>query len=377
MKGSCVSLKDTRIILTIKYIKLKQESWLSITTLFISLLIIWSLKEIFIMIFASIIIAMALCTITGKLREILAIPRLLALVITLISIIIISSISIVIIIPQFTSEFQELINQIPSAASKLWDLSINTFLNIVEIIYKDNVPNLSDRSMLTENLSIIPDGGTLASGVADSISKIINLASNVGIGILQLIFIISVSLMISLQPNSYREVTILLVPSFYRRRARSILLKCGDSLSSWMTGVVLSSICVAILVSIGLYLLGIKLVIANALIAGFLNVIPNVGPTISTIFPMSVALLDTPWKSLAVLGLYIVIQNIESYIITPSIMQKQVKLLPGLTIIAQFIFTIVFGPLGLLLAIPMAVVIQIFVKEIIIHDLLERDYFSN
>ena len=143
-----------------------------------------------------------------------------------------------------------------------------------------------------------------------------------------------------------------------------------------MSGVVLSSICVAILASIGLYLLGIKLVIANALIAGVLNIIPNVGPTISTIFPLSVALLDTPWKSFAVLGLYVVIQNIESYVITPSIMHKQVKLLPGLTITAQFIFTIIFGPLGLLLAIPMAVVIQVFVKEIIINDILEKNIFS-
>ena len=356
---------------------MKQTSWLPLAALFISTLILWSLREIFILLFASTIIAMALCTITGKIKQVLSIPRWASFLITLISIILISSISIVIIIPQFTSEFQELINQIPSAASKLWDLSINTFFDIVEIIYKDNTPNLADRSLLTNKLSIFPDGATLANGVTDSITKLISLASNVGIGILQFLFIISVALMITLQPNSYREVAILLVPSFYRRRARSILLKCGNALSSWMTGVILSSICVAILASIGLYLLGIKLVIANALIAGVLNVIPNVGPTISTIFPMSVALLDTPWKSLAVLGLYIIIQNIESYIITPSIMQKQVKLLPGLTITAQFIFTIIFGPLGLLLAIPMAVVIQVFVKEIIIHDILEKNNLTN
>jgi len=349
---------------------------LSITVLIISFVILWSLKEIFILLFASIIIAMALCTITGKIYNVLSTPRWASLAITLISIIVISSISVVIIIPQFTSEFQELINQIPSAVGKLWELLLNTFYNTVEIIYKDNIPDLVDRSLINEKLSIFPDSSTLANGVTESITKLINLASNVGIGILQLIFIISVSLMITIQPNAYREVAILLVPSFYRRRARSILLKCGNALSSWMSGVVLSSICVAILASIGLYLLGIKLVIANALIAGVLNVIPNVGPTISTIFPMSVALLDTPWKSIAVLGLYIVIQNIESYIITPSIMQKQVKLLPGLTITAQFIFTIIFGPLGLLLAIPMAVVIQVFVKEIIIHDILEKKNIS-
>ncbi len=320
---------------------------------------------------------MAICSMTGKIRDFVNIPRWSAFGITLISIILISSISIVLIIPQFTSEFQELINQIPSAASKLWEIIINTFFNITEVLYKDNIPNLADRSILATKLSIIPDGTNLATGVTDSITKLISLASNVGVGILQLLFIISVSLMIAIQPNSYRELAILLIPSFYRRRARTILLKCGNALSSWMAGVVLSSICVAILASIGLYLLGIKLVIANALIAGVLNVIPNVGPTISTIFPMSVALLDTPWKSLAVLGLYIVIQNIESYVITPSIMQKQVKLLPGLTITAQFIFTIVFGPVGLLLAIPMAVVIQVFVKEIIINDILDKNYFSN
>jgi len=353
---------------------LKPTNLLSIAALIISILILWNLKEILILIFASIIIAMALCTITGKVREFLSIPRWASLGITIISIILILSISLVIIIPQFSSEFQELINQIPSAVSKLWELSINTFFDIAEIIYKDNIPSLADRSLITNKLSIIPDGATLANGVADSITKIINLASNVGIGIIQLFFIISVGLMITLQPSSYRELAILLVPSFYRRRARHILFKCGNSLSSWMTGVLISSIFVVILSSIGLYLLGINLVIANALIAGVLNVIPNVGPTISTIFPLSVALLDTPWKSLAVLGLYIVIQNIESYIITPSIMQKQVKLLPGLTITAQFIFTILFGPLGLLLAIPMAVVIQVFVKEIIIHDILERNH---
>ena len=320
---------------------------------------------------------MALCTITGKIRDFCHIPRWISLGITIISILLISSVLIVIIIPQFISEFQELINQIPSAASKLWELLINTFFDFAEIIYKDSIPNLSDRSLLTKQLSIIPDSSTLASGVTDSITKLINIVSNVGIGILQLFFIVSVALMITLQPNSYREVAILLVPSFYRRRARNIFLTCGNALSSWMVGVVLSSICVAILASIGLYLLGIKLVIANALIAGLLNFIPNVGPTISTIFPLSVALLDTPWKSLAVLGLYIVIQNIESYVITPSIMHKQVKLLPGLTITAQFIFTILFGPIGLLLAIPMAVVIQVFVKEVIINDILEKNYFSN
>ena len=138
-----------------------------------------------------------------------------------------------------------------------------------------------------------------------------------------------------------------------------------------MVGVLISSFCVAILAGIGLSILGIKLVIANAILAGMLNVIPNVGPVISTIFPISVALLDEPWKAIAVLGLYIFIQNLESYLITPSIMHHKVKLLPGLTLTAQFIFTIIFGPIGLILALPLAVVLQVLIKEIVVHDMLD------
>ena len=87
---------------------------------------------------------------------------------------------------------------------------------------------------------------------------------------------------------------------------------------------------------------------------------------------MSVALLENPWKPLLVLVLYVVIQNLESYVITPSVMHHQLKLLPGLTLAAQVVFTVVFGPLGLLLALPLAVCLQVIVRELLIHDLFDR-----
>jgi predicted PurR-regulated permease PerM len=138
-----------------------------------------------------------------------------------------------------------------------------------------------------------------------------------------------------------------------------------------MGGVLISSLCVALLAGIGLSLLGVKLVVANALLAGLLNVIPNIGPTLSTVFPMSVALLVSPWKALAVLGLYVLVQNLESYVITPSVMHHQVKLLPGLTLAAQLLFTVLFGPLGLLLALPLAVCLQVVIREVLIRDVLD------
>jgi len=73
-----------------------------------------------------------------------------------------------------------------------------------------------------------------------------------------------------------------------------------------------------------------------------------------------------------VLVLYVVIQNLESYVITPSVMHHQLKLLPGLTLAAQVVFTVVFGPLGLLLALPLAVCLQVIIRELLVHDLFDR-----
>jgi predicted PurR-regulated permease PerM len=71
------------------------------------------------------------------------------------------------------------------------------------------------------------------------------------------------------------------------------------------------------------------------------------------------------------LVLYVFVQNLESYVITPSVMHHQLQLLPGLTLMAQLVFTVLFGPLGLLLALPLAVCLQVVLREVVIHDILD------
>ncbi len=350
---------------------MKLPHWLALSALISAGLILWSLKGIIIQVFAGIVLAMALCTLVEILRSRVPISRAIALLICLLTIFLIFCLLLVIVVPPFTEEFQQIIVQLPTAANALSELALEGLRKVNEIVYGSYNKEIIEQNIILNSLNLIPDSSSLAAGVGDGIKKILGFAGNLGSGFVQLIFILTISLMISLQPNSYREVAILLLPSFYRRRARSILRECGKALSNWMVGVLISSFCVALLAGIGLLILGVKLVMANALLAGMLNVIPNVGPVISTIFPISVALLDEPWKALAVLGMYIVIQNLESYLITPSVMHHQVKLLPGLTLIAQFIFTIVFGPIGLFLALPLTVVLQVLIKEVIVHDLLD------
>lgn len=315
---------------------------------------------------------MALCTLVGKVRSKLSIPRPIILGICLIFLIAIFSILFITLVPPFTQEFQQLIVQLPTAARKLWIICIGLIDYFSNIIYSENSKPLWDQEVFLNGFIPLPDGVSLANGVGDGIKKILGLAGDLGIGLAKILFVSAIGIMIASQPVAYREIAIILIPSFYRKRARIILLKCGEALSDWMLGVLISSLFVAFIAGIGLSILGVKLVIANAILAGLLNVIPNVGPAISTIFPFSVAIIDDPWKGIAVILLYIVIQNLESYLITPSIMHHQVKLLPGLTLIAQFSFTILFGPIGLILALPLTVILQVIIREVLVIDVLNQ-----
>ncbi len=293
----------------------------------------------------------------------LKIPRSfsLFLVLTLISVIVFTI--FILVLPPFIKEFNEILVDIPNGLSKI-NILINTNLNkLNNLFYGEKSENVIDIFNLVNNVVTIPDVSTIAKAIQESFKNLINIAGNLGSGLLKLIFVLAVSLMISIEPKQYKENILLLIPKNYRNKFRNILEKCNIALANWTFSMVISSLSVGLLSLIVLSILDVKYVVSNALIAMVLNIIPNIGPVISGIFPISIAILDNFWKPLAVLGAYVIIQNIESYIIMPSIMKKKTNLLPGLTLISQFGFTFIFGPLGLILSLPLAVVIQVIIKE--------------
>jgi len=345
---------------------LKFSQWLGLIATAAAALLLWQLRAVLIELFAAVVLAMALCTLVGGVRQRLRCSRPLAVILSLLGLVLLFTVLVAAVVPPFLHQFQELLRQLPAAAELALQLLRQGLDLSSRMLYGREA-----LQWLQQSWQMPGSGGGLAGGLGSSLMRLLGLAGNLGSGLVQVLFVLAVSVMITVQPVAYREVAILLAPSFYRRRLRQVLLQCGEALSSWMEGVLLSSLCVALLAGVGLSLLGVKLVVANALLAGLLNIIPNIGPSLSTVFPMSVALLDSPWKSLAVLGLYVVVQQLESFLITPSVMHHQVKLLPGLTLTAQLLFTILFGPLGLLLALPLAVCLQVLVRELLIHDILD------
>ncbi len=317
------------------------------------------------LIICSLVISNVVSNLCYQIQSILKLPRFVSLLIVLIGISFIIFTFSIIVLPPFIREFNEILIDIPNGLSRVNEL-INSNLNkFNDLLYGKESERIVNIFNLVNDVVPIPDGATIAKAIQESFINIINLAGNLGFGFIRVTFVLVVSFMIAIEPKAYKEGVLLIVPKVYRNKFRIILDKCNIALTNWTFSIVISSISVGLLSLIVLSILDVKYVVSNAIIAMILNVIPNIGPVLSGIFPISIALLDNFWKPVAVFGAYIIIQNIESYIIMPSILKKKTNLLPGLTLISQFGFTFIFGPLGLVLSLPIVVVTQVLIKELI------------
>ena len=342
---------------------MSSPSYFKLVVILITSLIIWTLRDFLLLIVCILVISNIVCNLCNQIQKALKIPRPLSLFFVLTVISLIVSTIFILVLPPFIKEFNEILVDIPNGLSKI-NILLNSNLNkLNNLFYGEESENVIDIFNLVNNVVTIPDAATIAKAIQESFKNLINIAGNLGSGLLKLVFVLVVSLMISIEPKQYKENILLLIPKNYRNKFRNILDKCNIALANWTFSMVISSLFVGLLSLVVLSILDVKYVVSNALIAMVLNIIPNIGPVISGIFPISIALLDNFWKPLAVLGAYVIIQNIESYIIMPSIMKKKANLLPGLTLISQFGFTFIFGPLGLILSLPLAVVIQVLIKE--------------
>lgn len=143
-----------------------------------------------------------------------------------------------------------------------------------------------------------------------------------------------------LLPNEYREKTVLTIHLV------------EEKLGAWFRGQVVLSLSIGLITWIVLTLLGIPFALPLAILAGFLEIIPNLGPFIAGIPAVIVALSISPIMALAVIGAYIGIQLTENNILVPKIMEKAVGLNPIIVIIAILIGANTLGILGALLSIP-------------------------
>lgn len=177
----------------------------------------------------------------------------------------------------------------------------------------------------------------------------------------------------AVDPSPYRRGALLLLAPSLRDRGERVMLRVVATLRSWIGAQLMAMAIVGLLTGAGLWLAGIPLALLLGLIAAILAFIPNIGPIIAFIpalllaFPMGLAAMA--W----VIAIYAGVQLLESYIITPLIQQEKVSLPAILVIGIQILFGVLFGLLGLSMAMPLAAAAMTLVRELYVTDYLEQE----
>lgn len=325
----------------------------------IAFYILWQIKQVLLLAFAAVVFATAMNQLVRILQDKFKLKRKPAIAIAVTSVLSFIISFIALVIPPFIDQFQELITLVPFGLERLssWNQWLQNLL-------PDNlISEVRGLKSLTQNIQSVMD---------QLVGNFFGLFSSTLTIVLNSLLVIVVTIMLLSNPTPYRQMFLLMFPAFYRQRVQTILKKCEKNLGGWAIGILFNMAVIAILSGIGLLFLGVRLPLANSLLAGMLTFIPNLGPVLSVVPPAAMALLDAPWKAAAVIILYIVIQQVESNVLTPIVMEKQVSLLPAITLLSQVAFAVFFGLLGLFLALPITVVAQVWFKEVLVKDILDR-----
>ncbi len=243
---------------------------------------------------------------------------------------------------------------------------------------KDQIPTAWNH--LKDELSKSGWGRSLIQGVqntsqnitadSDMISRISGIFSSTFGVVVNLFIILVIGLYSAFSPELYINSAIKLIPPRKRERAAEVLKAMNNALKWWFVGRIASMLIIGILTAIGLWILGIPMPVTLGIFAAILTFVPNLGPVVSAIPAILFGLVISPIKGLWVVALYVGIQTLESYLITPQIQKKAVSIPPALLISAQILIGVLLGIFGLILATPMMVCIIVAIQMLYIEDTL-------
>lgn len=315
-----------------KKIDISHKTVIFIAVFILGLWMIYLIRDLLLILFVAVILMSALSPLVRFLAK-FRVPKSLAIAITYIIIIAIASGLLAIVLPPLLEETSRLFLTLPPHLEQLFDIAA------------------IDKSVLQSQLS--------------SISRnVFSITLAAFSNLLTIIFLLVLTFYLILERDSL-EVKIASLFVGREERFKKLIMQIEDKLGGWFRGQLLLSFIIGILSYIGLMILGIPYALPLAVVAGILEVVPVIGPIISAIPAVLIAVTVSPLLAIGVAAMYFVIQQLENNLIVPQVMQRAVGLNPLVVILAIAVGSRLLGFAGALLAVPIAVVLQIIVTEII------------
>ena len=334
------------------------------TVLFAALLLFtWYFAATLFLIFAGMLLGVALNAMTELVGRVLRLAH--ALRLTIVCLVLASLLSGVIFLGGTTIAQQA---TVLSNTIKSQLVGVKAFLekNGIDTSYFDlGNPNASADSSVpatpgaaTHNL---PSAGTIASSGGAIVSQTLKLVLGTVSAVGNFFIVLFLGLTFAAQPSVYRKGLLFIVPARFRARATVIVDRIGETLERWLIAQIVTMAVVFLVTWIGLAMIGVQSSFILGIQSGLLTFIPTVGPLLAGLIVV-LASLASGWVAAAsAFVLFLGIHALESYILTP-ILQRQALDIPPATLFAfQILLGVVFGIWGLALALPVMAIVKVMI----------------
>ncbi|MBP0616463.1 AI-2E family transporter [Jiella sp. KSK16Y-1] len=260
------------------------------------------------------------------------------------------------LVSQFNELWHQLREQLQSLAQAMADIGIKS----------DSASNTQAGGDVGLD-ALFPNPSGVFSSASKAMFSVLGALGNVFVIVFIAIFLVA-------QPELYLRGLVSLFPMSKRSRVDHTICAASEELILWVAGTGISMAIVFVVTFAGLWLVGMPNAFLLALQAGLLAFIPTLGPFIAGIPIVLVGLSESVNMALWGLGVYVLVQAVESNVAQPLAQRYTSALPPVLTLGAQAVFGVLFGTLGIALAVPLIAVIMVFVRELYVNDTLGGPY---
>jgi predicted PurR-regulated permease PerM len=296
-------------------------------------MLLWIGREIFLVLFAGLIGALLLTTMTDWIRRRFRLPRNVAFSLALVSIVGFLGLAIWMRGAAIVQQFSALQVDLPAAMQ--------------QVLARMRTQGWG-RWILAQYA-----GQDLSKGVSYLISKIGGVVATTASTVVGFFVVVAVSLYVAAEPAPYLSILYRLTPAAYRTKLDMCLAGAIHLLRSWLLAKLISMISIGVFIALGLWALNVPLAGTLAVIAALLTFVPNLGPVISVLPAAALAFAISPTTGILTLLLFGVAHFLEGNIVTPLLERKIVTLPPALTLATQLLVGLTCGAIGVVLAAPL------------------------
>ncbi len=313
-------------------------------SLVIAVLFVWFQRDLLLLAFAGILVALFLRAVTKLLERLTHLTSSVSYLATLLLLCGMIVGIVLLLVPGLTTQLSEIVSLLPQSLQQ---------------IEKPLLERAWGRELLDEMHRLLQGEAVRA--------RIPQIAGAVSNGAIDLVLIAAIGFFAALNPRGYREGTLILIPEPTRARIRRTARALHEQLMWWLLGQALSMSLMGVACGIGLWLLGVRLPWTLGLMTGVAVFIPYAGTITAGIPSVLMGLQRSPQTALYVLIFYTALHLLEGYALTPYVQRRTVRLPPVLMILSQFLMWNVAGVLGVALAAPLTTAGIALVKEAYLH----------